>query len=250
MDRLIRKYFLVLWASQGGLAFGVEAQKAPDAKTWSETFDRSQLHRQNIPHRVLILESLKRSSSGAVKAVPLDFNSDMCGQVAFISCVNGADFSYGLKINKVPQLIKDAELAKFAGAGGLIYSDGDGVVFANAYGKDLITIKDAPKLNKKLDARRLFDRLLASLGYDGIVLDIKGDYLLVGTFDARLKKRDLQGLLIKHSADSFSINSKKSKEGAALLSLVGYYGGFAVFKSIIGGDTVKLGQKVLIEGHR
>ncbi len=225
-------------------------QKAPDAKNWSETFDRSDLDRRTVPIRVLVLESLKRSSSGALKTVPLAFNSDMCGQVSFISCVNGADFSYGLKINKVPQTIKDAELAKVSGADALIYSDGESVVFANAYGKDLITIKDAPKLNKKLDARRLFDRLLASLGYDGIVLDIKGDYLLVGTFDARLKKRDLQGLLIKHSADSFFIHSKKSKEGAALLSLVGYYGGYAVFKSIIGGDTVKLGQKVLIEGHR
>ncbi len=250
VDRFLKNCFLTLSVMHCAAVFAVEVQKAPDAKAWSESFDRSQLERRNIPHRVLILESLRHSSAGAVKVVPLDFNSDMCGQVSFLSCVNGADFAYGLKINKLPQVIKDTEFAKFSGAGGLIYSDGEGVVFANADGKEVITIKDAPKLTQKLDARRLFDRLLASLGYDGIVLDIKGDYLLVGTFDARLKKRDLQGLLIKRSADSLVINSKTSKEGGALLSLVGYYGGYAVFKSIIGGDAVKLGQKVLIEGHR
>ncbi len=247
---LLTQNMVALWFFMQGSALAVEAQKAPDARKWSESLDRSQLAIRHIPHRILILESLKRSSSGGVKVVPLEFNDEMCGQVSFMTCVRGADFSYGMKINKVPQVMKDSDFSKLAGAGALIYANGSDVIFANAEGKDVININGSPKLTKKLDARRLFDRLLSSLGYDGVVLDVKGDYLLVGTFDARLKKKDLQGLLIKNSADSLVIQSKIAKEGAALLALVGYYGGYAVFKSIIGTESVQLGQKVLIEGHR
>ena len=250
LRRLSLKIFLLLLTITSVKITAKEVQNAPDAKNWAETFDRSKLDPRFVPGTILVLESITKATAGSVKIVPLEFNSAMCGQVSFISCVDGSDFLFSLKINKVPLMIKDDELAKFVGASGLIYSDGSQVVVSINGSAEKIAIARAPKLNKSLDARRLFDRLLTTLGYDGVVLDIKGDYLLVGTFDARLKRPDLQGLLIKNSAESISIQSKSASEGAALLSLVANYGGYAVFKSIIGADSVQLGQKILIERHR
>jgi hypothetical protein len=113
-----------------------------------------------------------------------------------------------------------------------------------------VSLDRLKKVGKTLDARRLIDRALYSLGYDGVVLDVKGGHLLVGTLDIRLRKKDLQGLLIKGSGDTMIIKAESAREGAALLTMMNHYAGYAVFKSIIGTDDVKPGQKVIIEGNR
>jgi hypothetical protein len=233
-----------------GAAMAVEATQAPDAREWSEQLDRSRLRALKAPTSMLVLETLAKDDSGKLKASSLEFKNDFCMEVSFIRCVSGSDFGYAMKINKFDARVKDVDFARLADARVLVHPDGESVYLVDSFTGQRVSVDRLKKIGKTLDARRLIDRTLYSLGYDGVVLDVKGSHLLVGTLDIRLRKKDLQGLLIKGSSDLMIIKTESAREGAALLTMMNQYAGYAVFKSIIGTDDVKPGQKVIIEGIR
>ena len=88
---------------------------------------------------------------------------------------------------------------------------------------------------KKLELSALKSWFKSKLGYDGIVLAKKGNFLLAGLVN-KAKSKKAQALLLKSSNDKFYIRGKK---GAALLQLVSTTDGFALFEIIINNDNVK-----------
>lgn len=232
-------------------AQGEVSKKAPEAKTWANSLDRGKISSLVAPSNILIIQSFSKDTSKNIDIKPLEFNSALCEQVSYIACTSSSDFAYSMKINKIPSSFSEDDLMRSVSSSGLIFGDGAQILFKFLGEAERISIPGAEKLSKNMDARKLFDRLLVALGYDGVVLDVNGDFLLVGTFDARLRKKDLQGLLIKDSKGKILIKSDSAKEGAALLTLVGQYGGYAVFQSVIGVESSSqmIGQKVIIEGR-
>ena len=87
------------------------------------------------------------------------------------------------------------------------------------------------------------------LGWDGIVLDQKGDYLLVAAPAALLQESGLQALAVRDSHRRFGL-SPAERRGAGLLSMVEAKGAMAIFEIVFLGQGTKAlpaGTKLLIQ---
>lgn len=224
----------------------------PDAQKWSSELKYDEMKDVQAPLRILLLESLvgKRDGNALVKA--LEFDSAACAQTSYISCVNAADFNYALLINKIPGALTANKIMDLTGVNAVIYPNKGRVVFVGASEKVRKELQGIDQLTPNMDAKLVLNRMLYTLGYDGVVLGIKGDFILVGTLEERLQKPGLQGLLLKDSGSNVFIKTKESRVGAALISLVGQHHGYAVFKIAIKASSfnMAIGQKVVFEGQR
>lgn len=82
-----------------------------------------------------------------------------------------------------------------------------------------------------------------NLGYDGIVVAIKGKAVLVGAPNSRLK-RVSQGVVLRDSRKTLLYRNQDSPV-SAIIELVKYEGNFAVFQSVLGSDNrIQVGSKV------
>jgi hypothetical protein len=235
---------------------------SPEARSWAESLQEKDLLKSVIPLRILILEQNFESKTSknltrddttkitdALNSIrPLDFNFTLCNQTSFMTCINSADFMYGMRINKIPEKIDEKTVLKFAQANAIIYQD-EKQLFLRAPGISApLKIGASKLLDKELNVRNMFEKMFTALGYDGIVLDIKGDFLLIGTLDSKIKNPETQGLVIKNSAERVVIAEGGAKQGSSLIGLIDQYGGYAVFKVLVfsKSKTVKVGQKVII----
>lgn len=89
-----------------------------------------------------------------------------------------------------------------------------------------------------------------NLGYDGVVLDARGDFILVGSFSP-LKRKSSQALIYRDSSQTLRIeNSKTENQGLALIQLVRTHRSFSIFKLLLGlksGTVVPIGSKIALE---
>ena len=241
-------WFLILFGV-AHVAYSEVAQPPPDAEAWVESLNQDQLMDLKIPRVILVLESPIREKLESSEIKPLHFDYGLCHEMSYLMCVNGDDFSYALLINKLPPKPTIDELMKLSAADGMIYSDGAQILFRGRGEIHDVSLAKAKRFAKNFEPRKLLDRLLHVLGYDGVVLDVRGEFILVGTFKYRLKHADAQGLLIKNSSDRLVLGSDITREGAALITLVGQHQGYAVFRSVISAASTVItkGQKVILE---
>ena len=89
--------------------------------------------------------------------------------------------------------------------------------------------------------------LMDALGYEGLVVDRRGDLLLVVALPGKLTGRS-QGVVLRQSASRF-IYPRDPAAGAALIELVKADGDFGVFRVLLdGGDgSVVKGAKILLQ---
>ena len=98
--------------------------------------------------------------------------------------------------------------------------------------KSLSTIYNSKKPTKA----GLSSWLRKSLGYDAVVLDKNGSFILAGLVSKISKKSKksgterLQGLLLKNTQKKFYVRSKK---GAALLQLLNTYKGYGLCEVVV-----------------
>jgi hypothetical protein len=85
-------------------------------------------------------------------------------------------------------------------------------------------------LSKTLDAKKISDWLTQSLGYNGYILAVRGDVLLVSSAEDVLEKASL-GLVIAKKKTS---NAVFAKAGATkeIIEKISMSGGYGIFKSI------------------
>ncbi len=91
--------------------------------------------------------------------------------------------------------------------------------------------------------------LMAQFGWDGVVLDQRGDYLLVGSTAAILATPQIQALAVGDSTGKLALKAAERK-GAGLLSLSDTRGGIGVFDIVFLGQGVTslpVGTKLIIE---
>jgi hypothetical protein len=88
-----------------------------------------------------------------------------------------------------------------------------------------------------------------SLGYNAVVLAVKGDFLLVGRLTEDFKGNALQALAVKESHLSIRVAENASK-GLGILAYVSGKGSIAVFRTIFlekGIVSVPVGTKLILE---
>ena len=233
------------------ITFAAVQEDVPDAKTWSDSLDIEKLGAVKAPISILLLDKFLAGEDVAPVIQPLRFDQTLCHKFSFISCADPTNFSYALQINKLGKMPTIDDLVKLSGTDAIIYGDGAEISFKGKGESQPLKLSSIKKFDKSFSLRKVLDNVLVVLGYDGVVLDERGDFILVGSLDSRLKGKDLQGVLIENSDDAFAIAPEKAKGASALISLVGKSGGYAVFKTVINASeaNVKIGQKVIIESR-
>jgi len=91
--------------------------------------------------------------------------------------------------------------------------------------------------------------LSTTLGWDGVVLAQKGDFLLVGSTTQILSTAQVQALAVSNSSTKFLLKQDERK-GAGLLSLSETKGGIGIFDIVFLGAGIKalpVGTKLIIE---
>ena len=246
----IKLKILVLLFLAVDVAHANTLKKAPSAKTWLDSLNLKTEESKKFPSKLLILNSFAKGVP-----IPLVYNHSQCEDVSFISCVEGQNFAYALKINKMPSELKLGDLMKFSGANLILVNEGKGINLYLAGETEKMEFSKSGKLNEKLNPRKILNRLMAVLGYDGVVLAVDGPFLLVGGSEAAAKDNSKQGILIDKSADRWSLDSESQSSDSAkskayaLLTFENSYEGYAVFRAFFTDSSgeAKIGQKVIIE---
>lgn len=225
------------------------ASSAPEPAEWYQSLTAQDLSQVTAPQNILAVASLSDNSLEKGLSTYKQFNFDACREISVFRCFSPIDAAFTAKLN--PQI-------SFLGLKGLWnFPSVDSVILPLE--KVTLYLKQ-PKLKvnlpissadySKANAQLLTDRILTGLGYDGVILATKGDYLLVGSVQSKLQKASKQGLVVGDSHAKWSLVRTK-QAGVGLISLVSSSGGLGVFQLLLSSSTsqqsVPVGTKIMLE---
>lgn len=219
---------------------------APPIDKWLEEIKSKP---SGFPKNLVVLTAMPEKGKGAPKFLSID--TKVFNALSFVQAVDVASADWDIKLNKskyeamdafetVVQLTK-AEMVISAPA------SGDWEVF-DARGGKKTSIKKAPAA-KGTTPQDIVTWLFTTLNWDGVVLEQKGDFLLVGAQAQAISSPQIQALAVDNSANKLLLTAAERK-GAGLLSLSQAKGGVAVFDVVFLGQGVKAlpaGTKLIIE---
>lgn len=227
--------FILLFIS--GHLHAVE-EEVPSPKLWYESIKQN-LPTRGLTHRTLFLKrkkkqwiALQESNIGFLQPLPesyLTYLTEVYSPLPLSA--KKAD------INRIFDRLPIDQLVFFRNKSAALY-------YKRAYGqvKGVRLKKKKSKLFKKRPIRWYAKKL----GYDGVVIDRKNQFLLIQALTPY--KQDAQALSLKNSSRKFIVTSKK-KEGNALIQLVAYENHVGVFEILVrdqSSDLIKPGVKVLL----
>lgn len=209
-----------------------------------------------FPVRILFVEDLPAKGN----PVFADFDVKAFDQIGFLKAASKKDLDYFFALNKKTTNTqeKEAPAARTAESWLSILldaSEADSVLWMHKKGDWQLyhQIRDGkPQVlitrpGTEDSAEGVHKWLLNALGYEGVIIDKQNNFLLIGNL-ANITKKDTQALLLKNSADKFSMATAK-KEGSGLLQLANHFEGFAMFELLLGDqpESIPVGTKIAIE---
>lgn len=257
----MNKLLLCLIASLSWSAASYAAE-APDPKSWLQELrneDRfTSAKKGTYPSIVIFVSSFPKGKAPVLAAIDAKtFNG-----LGFLKTIDQSELNYILNLNLPPQTSDEEKKATVTKTRSqwiqflLDAADADTVVYMNA-NKAWQVYQRAENNKVKLvlslpkgsgsDAPSLHQWFVNSLGYEGVVIDRKDSYFLVGTLQ-NAQKEDTQALILKGTDMQFKVK-KANKEGGGLMQLVSQYEGFGVFELLLGEqpETIVYGTKIVIE---
>lgn len=203
-----------------------------------------------FPHVIAFVSKLPEKGKGLPEFLKLDdaaFN-----KLTYFQSINVLNAEWDVKLNADSFGDKDAmavvlDVTK-ADTVVLAPEKGDWKIMRSGAGGKRQTLATAkkPKSTAPADVAAW---LPTALGWDGVVIDQKGDFLLVGSTAAILATPQIQALAVSNSTDKFSLKANE-RGGAGLLSLSENKDGVGVFDIVFLGQGVTAlptGTKLIIE---
>lgn len=238
---------LAVAACSAGTAFAQKkGEAAPPLAKWAE---EAKGKTGAFPHVVAIVTALPEKGKGEPKFLNLD--AAAFNKLSYFQLPNQASAAWDMKLNaaKFAELDSiDVVLQTTRADTVLLASDkGDWTFFRSDKGKRVALHKAKGPGSTKPEAIAAW--IPTALGWDGVVIDQKGDFLLVGSTAAILGAGQIQALAVGDSINKFSLKADERK-GAGLLSLSENKDGVAVFDIVFLGQGVKdlpTGTKLIIE---
>jgi hypothetical protein len=212
--------------------------------------------RKSVPIRVLVVTGIdKKTGVNFMKIDAAEFS-----RLGMFVLGESADVAWSLLVNKVPQTKSKDDAANLSQTMHRVFgiSGSDLIVYAPEKGGEpwsiriddgsqIRTIATVPRLRNGADIGKVYDWILESLGYNGIVLDQRNEFFLIaGRPDALVK--EAQAVVLGDSAGKTSLKQKE-KSGTALLKLVKSDGIFGIFKLTYqksGKPDPKVGDKLSV----
>ena len=221
----------------------------PSVRQWSQSYlaKNSNSDQGNFPLRVALVSSLPKRGLANPAALP----TRELSALSYLRPTHAEDLAWSYKLNE--PMLKDLNpfqsIFKASPVDTVIRTSGKEWHFlANKGGKPRLLLRTKRPTNPS-NPEAFAEWFFASLGWDGVVLDQKGPYLLVGSTSTILAMPQLQALAVKGSERKFSLKQGERK-GSGLLSLGDTWQGFGVFEVVFldqGVAALPIGSKLLIE---
>jgi hypothetical protein len=227
----------------------VFASEAPDAATWVKEYLSAEKPTEGVfVERIVAVKALPE------KGIPEfpELKRSVLAEATYFQTVDLKNFMWDLRINsKDDSELRDfGFIQKISAADTLLIENGEGKWGVRFKGKNESQNFDTEfKMNPKGEAKDAATALFPLFGYDGIILDTQGTYVLIGSTAKILRQPNVQAMALADSSEKVSLKNV-AREGAGLLNLVSVSGGFAVFEITLLGRGLKklpVGTKVIIE---
>lgn len=202
-----------------------------------------------FPRTIAFVTSLPAKGKGAPEFMEIDAKA--FAAATFLRVADTANAKWDLKLNL--DKYEDADSAEVAinltKADVIVLGPEKGdwqIVSYKAGKRETIATAKKPKSSKVEDIAAW---VFATLNWDGVVLEQRGDYLLVGSTVATLSTPQIQALAVDKSAEKWKLAAAE-KKGAGLLSLSEAKVGFGIFDVVFLGQGVAglpTGTKIIIE---
>ena len=224
-------------------------------KGWGEKVagsDLSLAEEDNVLRGVAFIESLGEEG----KPVLFDLAAPRLKTFGYLRLCRNTDLSLGMTLNK--KVLREGDnklewnmlniynacLVRTA-----VLMEGEDWKLVHKVGNKTTVEYEGKPVKGKLGPKKLNSFIRKAIGYDGVILDVKGDFVLVGGFGDLMKKQ-VQALVLKDSAKRLIAPvGKKKREGEAILQLVSQEGPYAVFKTLLSSNESgqpKVGAKVVL----
>ena len=202
-----------------------------------------------IPRSVVFVRSLGDTPGSELRFLPLD--TEAFNKLSFISAANSTNADWDFKLNKRKFAGMDrlAAVVALTGADCVVLAPEKGewqVIRPDGAKRTILSTGQAPKSTANED---LIEWLFISLGWDGIVLDQKGNYLLVGSTSKSMSFPQIQALAVNDSTAKIVLKANE-RIGAGLLSLRETKMGVGIFDIVFLGQgitSIPIGTKLVIE---
>jgi hypothetical protein len=208
-----------------------------------------------FPRSVVFVKNLNEPTSKDPKAPKqikfMQVDVDGLNSLSNLVVINSTSADWNTKLNKRKYSSMDKIATVFAASGADLVIIAPDAAEWQGYrleaGKAVqVFTTPAPKISSNDD---LIAWLYNSLGWDGIVLDQKGDQVLIGSTIKSLAIPQVQALAVNESAAKVNLKPNE-RVGAGLLSLREGRGAFGVFDIVFLGQgvtTIQPGTKLVIE---
>lgn len=221
------------------------AQDAPPLAAWMKELKASAS--PAFPYKIVAVKKIPKKGDEPDFA---GFDREDVEKLTYLRVADPQSVAWNYKLNEEIYAEKEPIAAL------LLASGADTVLVASEKGKwEFVRLKDgkpevlvsapAPKGSKASDLAKW---LPGALGWDGVVLAEKGEFLLVGSTSQILVTPEIQALGVSASEGSFALAS--DRQGAGLLSLSEKDGGYGVFDVVFLAQELKtlpVGTKLIIE---
>ena len=217
------------------------------------------------PHRVLFLKKFRRRELPDLVMLPADAEND---KSRFFSMVSDDQIKLFLSSNSInEQTMATGQMSTrqerdfwfrmllhpvFADTVVVMKDDAKWEVakwFPDAQSPKIIARIKAPKLTATTKRADYINWLISSLGYNAVVIDVKGEQFLIGMYTPQNSSSGkLQALALKNSVKHFVIKST-SQKGAGLLQSKEIDGPLGVFEVMLSGkgSRIEPGTKIMVE---
>ena len=170
-----------------------------------------------IPRNILVINNWQ--DMGSDTSLPqLGFLEPQdCETKSYLQCESHSNLNFSISLNRaVPSKFPNLEsLYKLTNPDVIVMKDGSTWNLKIKKQSFNVPLNWTPA-SAPSDIGPLTDAISKALGYDGIVLDQRDSYLLIGGSSARLSPDDIQGLVLGGSEKSPSI-ARDSFKGSALI---------------------------------
>jgi hypothetical protein len=240
---------LVLFLNFSNLATAEIAKKAPGAQEWAKEVISDKAKMKLLYRKLAVVDSFLNDDKVSGKPNFRKIFSKDCTNKSIFICASWEDSQFAVSINPEKMVSGVAGVARISGADFVVYPEKSKIFVSTSDLKWSSELKIKFEDYAKTSLTKIMALSLESFGYDGVVLDERDGFVLVGSVDEKLSKEGLQGLIIGDSESQVRID-KFNRSGASLMSLVNSWQGYAVFQEIVMDDKVKnskIGSKVILE---
>ncbi len=219
--------------------------KAVDLNSWAEKNRAKGDAFNKYPHEVNICLLKKLDSKQGIKFGKIEKTG--FDQLGGLTYVDSQSLSWAMKINSPDQteysknesMLADLFLNTPCHVALETPSSGKwNIYFYDKESKKPNKILSATPPKKKGSLRSIHHWLISKLGFQGIVIDINADELLV-LADIRYLKPTFQGIILSDSHDRLSFTRRIKTAADALVEVVSVNGNLAVVKTVLSVDKNK-----------